>query len=90
MATLWLVGLFTPYRAAIMVITSLATTGIVVATELVADPRWLTGRGTFAALAIAVAVAVGVLLSALVIVFVLAAGALTLVIGAGIARRAWR
>ena len=90
LAGFWSVGLFTPYRFPIMIMTTVAAICIAAATELVADPRWLTWRGTIAAVAITVGIAVGATLTMLVIVFVVAAGAIILLIGLGLARRAWR
>jgi hypothetical protein len=90
LAGLWSVGLFTPYRFPIMIMTTVATIFVAAATELVADPRWLTWRGTIAAVAITVAIAIGATLTMLVMVFVVAAGAITLLIALGLARRAWR
>jgi hypothetical protein len=82
--------MFTRHRFTIMVLTTVAAMLILAATELVADPRWLTARGTFAVVVVAAGIAAAAMATLLLVAFVLAAGAVILLIGLGLARRLWR
>lgn len=90
LAVLWVVAVWTPYRIPVMVASIVVAVLVGVVTELVAHPSWVTWQAVFAVVVVGLATCVALMIAAVVIGMILVGCVITLLIGAGLARRAWR